>query len=134
MDAARSRKKADDQRAAIRRWKSFVADRWTMLDHFESDGKRFVLAMENRPKPPSLGLLSQRERQVLSRALRGSENKTIAADLGLAPSTVRVLLARAAAKIGARSRKDLIEKAKGLEVGAGSGVDGRISPHEDRRP
>jgi DNA-binding NarL/FixJ family response regulator len=112
MDAARSRKAGSDQGAAIGQWKSFVADRWTMLDHFESDSKRFVLAMENRPKPPSLGLLSQRERQVLSRASLGRENKAIAADLGLAPSTVRVLMARAAAKMGARSRKDLIEKAR----------------------
>jgi DNA-binding NarL/FixJ family response regulator len=116
MERVRSRKPGSDQRAAISRWKSFVADRWTMLDHYESDGKRFVLAMENRPKPPSLGLLSQREHQVLSLALLGLKNKQIAQRLGLAHSTVRVLFARAATKVGARSRKELLEKA-----GRGSG-------------
>jgi DNA-binding CsgD family transcriptional regulator len=111
MDAARSRKRGQDPREGIKQWKSVVAERWTMLDHFEIGGKRFVLAMENRPKPPSFGLLSPREHQVLSRALLGKQNKEIAVALGLAPSTVRVLLARAAAKVGARSRAELLEKA-----------------------
>jgi DNA-binding CsgD family transcriptional regulator len=111
MDAARSRKKGQDPREGIKQWKSVVAERWTMLDHFEIGGKRYVLAMENRPKPPSFGLLSQREHQVLSHAMLGIRNKEIAVALGLAPSTVRVLLARAAAKVGAGSRAELLEKA-----------------------
>jgi DNA-binding NarL/FixJ family response regulator len=114
MDAARSRKAGSDQQGAISRWKSVVLERWTMLDHFEKDGKRFVLAMENRPKPPSLGLLSSREHQVVARALAGLENKAIAADLGLAPSTIRVPLARAAAKVGVRSRRELLYRAANL--------------------
>lgn len=52
--------------------------------------------------------LSEREQQVVQMATAGSTNKEIAFDLGLAHSTVRVLLARAARKLGARSRVELV--------------------------
>ncbi len=58
---------------------------------------------------PSRGELSPRERQVLERAILGSENKVIAYDLGLADSTVRVLMRRAAIKLGARTRAGALE-------------------------
>jgi len=108
MDVARGPRRNQQPRKAIKEWKSVVAERWTLLDHFESDGKTFLLAVDNRPKASSLELLSRRERDVVLRALRGDENKVIAFQLGLAPSTVRVLLARAAAKIGVRSRSALL--------------------------
>jgi DNA-binding CsgD family transcriptional regulator len=58
--------------------------------------------------------LSDREREIVGRALRGCNNKVIANDLGLAHSTVKVLMARAATKLGARSRDELVEKARRL--------------------
>jgi DNA-binding NarL/FixJ family response regulator len=59
-------------------------------------------------------LFSDRERDIVLRLSLGQTPKAIAYDLGLSPSTVRVHLGRAAAKIGARSRRDLIEQAAGL--------------------
>lgn len=59
-------------------------------------------------------LLSKREREVVRRALLGDRNKVIAYDLGLADSTVRVLMRRAAAKMQVRSRRELLEKLAGL--------------------
>jgi DNA-binding CsgD family transcriptional regulator len=114
MDLARSRFDGADSRRAIEQWPSLIAKRWTLLEHFESDGKRFILAMENRRKPPSFDLLTARERDVILRALAGRGNKAIAHELGLAQSTVRVLLGRAAIKLRAHSRKELLEKAAGL--------------------
>jgi DNA-binding CsgD family transcriptional regulator len=87
---------------------------WTLIDHFESDGRRWVLAVDNRPECPGIEHLSERECDVLRLALLGQHNKAIAYDLGLAHSTVRVLLARAAAKVGATSRDALLEKARVL--------------------
>lgn len=60
--------------------------------------------------PQPQGQLSARELEVLGRAARGDRNKVIAFDLGLAHSTVRVLLHRAAAKLGARTRVDAIRR------------------------
>ncbi len=66
------------------------------------------------PKRKGLDLLSRREREVVTRKLRGEENKKIAYDLGLADSTVRVHLRRAAAKLGCASRRELLDKAAAL--------------------
>jgi DNA-binding CsgD family transcriptional regulator len=54
--------------------------------------------------------LSPREREAVDRALMGSTTKMIAFDMGISNSTVRVLLARAARKVGARSRRELLER------------------------
>jgi DNA-binding NarL/FixJ family response regulator len=63
-------------------------------------------------------LLSNRERQVVAQVTAGSSDKAIAHTLGLSASTVRVFIARALAKAGVRSRKDLVAKvASGAPVG-----------------
>ena len=64
-----------------------------------------------RPRAVGTDTLSEREREVLWRLSRGHESKVIAFDMGLADSTVRVLLVRIAAKLGAHSRAELLEKA-----------------------
>jgi len=55
-------------------------------------------------------LLTGREREIVELALLGSENKCIAYDLGLSDSTVRVLMRRAAIKLGVRTRRELLAK------------------------
>jgi DNA-binding CsgD family transcriptional regulator len=64
--------------------------------------------------PRAIDRLTDRERQVVLRALRGGANKEIAYDLGLAHSTVRVFMARAALKLGAANREDLLQKAAAI--------------------
>jgi DNA-binding CsgD family transcriptional regulator len=89
--------------------------RWRLLDDFESDGKRYMVAMHKercaplgrRKRPPTL---SERERQVLRCAADGRSNKEIAYELGLAHATVRVLLHRAATKLGVTRRSDIIAR------------------------
>jgi DNA-binding CsgD family transcriptional regulator len=61
-----------------------------------------------------------REREVVALAVTGHENKDIAYRLGLAYSTIRVLMARAASKIGAKSRQELIEKLSAIPVQEGT--------------
>ena len=51
---------------------------------------------------------TERERQLLEYAALGLTNKEIAYDVGVSASTVRVLLARAAKKLGVLSRDQLI--------------------------
>jgi DNA-binding CsgD family transcriptional regulator len=110
-DQSRRRRAREDPLKAIEDWPAFVGMGWTLVDHFERDGRRYLLAMDNRSRCSGIELWSEREREVVQRALLGLHNKAIAYALGLAPSTVRVLIARAAAKVGARSRRDLLAKA-----------------------
>jgi DNA-binding CsgD family transcriptional regulator len=84
------------------------APRWHVLQRFERHGQRYAMIREE--SAAELSLLTRRERQVLELVLGGRETKVIAYELGLADATVRVLLARASAKLGARSRHELREK------------------------
>jgi DNA-binding CsgD family transcriptional regulator len=67
--------------------------------------------MENQLRPVDADALSKRERDVVLLAALGRQNKVIAYELGLAYSTVTTLLARAAKKLGARSRTELLAQA-----------------------
>lgn len=105
----------------LERWQGLVDARWSLLDHFESGGKRYVVARENKPAPPGAHALTLRERQVVAYAALGHDNKVIAYDLGIAHSTVRVLLARASAKFGVSDREHLIAAFERSQRAANSG-------------
>ena len=84
-----------------------IRKRWTLVEQFECDG--FHYRVSRRPIEATVGpRLTTREKEVLRYAHRGYNNKLIANALGVAPSTVGVLLFRAATKIGARSRQELL--------------------------
>jgi DNA-binding CsgD family transcriptional regulator len=108
IDRARGRLRKTDPEQAVAEWKGLIAARWTLLDHFESDGKRFLLACENQASADRLISLSPRERQALSYASLGHTNKLIAYEMGIAASTVGVLLYRAGQKLRVGSREELI--------------------------
>ncbi|MEO8903927.1 MAG: LuxR C-terminal-related transcriptional regulator [Polyangiaceae bacterium] len=93
---------------AMKLWKSMVSGRWTLSDHFESDGRRYILAYVNPPVAPPVRSLSELERQVLSCAALGKSNKLIAHELGITMPTVGSALKRAAAKLGAIRPRDLV--------------------------
>jgi DNA-binding NarL/FixJ family response regulator len=90
--------------------KGLVDARWTLTDHCEPVGRRYVLARENAPKPQGPASLSKREQQVVALATLGRSNKFIAYELGLAHSTVRVLMARACLKLRAKTRSELVAR------------------------
>jgi DNA-binding CsgD family transcriptional regulator len=119
MTAVRRSAPGSDSLQDIHKWHSIVLDRWTLAEYVDTDGKRLTLAVDNRPAPPSLELLSERELQVVLWAVAGHANKVIAYELGLSDSTVRVLLSRAATKIGVHSRVELLEKVAKLRAVAG---------------
>jgi DNA-binding CsgD family transcriptional regulator len=106
--------KTDPQRA-VSSFKGLVEARWTLVDHYERGGQRYVLARENAPKPLPLAPLSPREQQVVALAALGRTNKLIAYELGLAHSTVRVLMARASVKLGTTTRSDLIARQQSIK-------------------
>jgi DNA-binding CsgD family transcriptional regulator len=93
---------------SLGRWQGLIDARWSLIDQFDQDGKRFIVARENEPRPPGPGAFTERERQVVGYAALGHDNKVIAYDLGIAHSTVKVLMARAAAKLAVRSRAEVI--------------------------
>ncbi len=108
QDRARTRRGRASGADAVAAWQALVKGRWSVLDHFDSDGRRFVVAQPNEPLPATRRALTARERQVATAASLGHSNKLIAYELGLDPSTVAKLLARARAKLGVGTRVELV--------------------------
>ena len=73
---------------------------------------RAVLDTEHPKRPAGQSSLSPREREVLRLAAAGSTNKEIAATLGLGSETVKTLLSRTFAKLGARNRMEAVTAAR----------------------
>lgn len=108
MEKARGRQRVDSPEQALGEWKALVAGKWSLVDRLEHDGRRYIIARENEPRAPGPTALSQREKQILGYAQLGHHNKLIAYELGIAQSTVRVLMHRAMGKLGVRSRDELL--------------------------
>ena len=111
FDEARTKKMRGDVELATRRWPPVVGPRWSLLDDFDSDGRRFIVAVENQPptRPPRKDL-SEREHQIITQAHLGHTDKVIAYELGLSVSTVRVLLHRATKKLGVSTRREALAR------------------------
>jgi DNA-binding CsgD family transcriptional regulator len=107
IDRARgpTRKKPDE---ALALWMPLVTGRWSIVDRFDRDGRRFLIALRNEPRLDDPRALTPRERLVVAFAALGHTNKVIAYDLGMSTSRVGTCLASAARKLGAGSRVELI--------------------------
>ncbi|MFO0612097.1 MAG: helix-turn-helix transcriptional regulator [Polyangiaceae bacterium] len=108
IEEARGAQRAREPDRAIASWRGLVSARWSLVDQFEEGGRRYVVARENSPRASGPRDLTVRERQAVGYASLGHSNKLIAYELGVSASTVGVLLFRAAAKVGAKSRAELI--------------------------
>jgi len=124
VERARGQRRSD--LGSLNEWQGLVDARWTLVDRFESDGRRYVVARENEPNPPGPAALTLRERQIVGYAALGHDNKVIAYDLGIVHATVRVLLSRAATKLGVKSRSALICQYR--ELCSCDQVDGSAGP------
>lgn len=84
-----------------------MAGEWVITDHFQGEGRRFLIVQRCRAGDGRA--LSEREREVLALALQGHSNKFVAYELGLTSSTVATHLRRAMAKLRVESREALIQ-------------------------
>ena len=110
MERARGPMRRSAPERAMGEWTALVAGQWSLVDQFEQDGKRYIVALRNAPKlSGSVASLSAREQQVLEYAARGDSNKLIAYELGLSRSTIAMCLSRCAVKLGVKSRVALIQ-------------------------
>jgi len=108
VDRARGKLRRDDATESLRLWRALVDGRWSLVDHFDSDGRRFVLACKNARSDTAPRGLTQRERQIVAYAAAGHSNKVIAYDMGISPGTVASILSSAMDKLGVRSRVELV--------------------------
>ncbi|HEX6273897.1 MAG TPA: LuxR C-terminal-related transcriptional regulator [Polyangiaceae bacterium] len=86
IDAARGER--DDPERSVELWRGLVAGRWSLVEHFERDGRRYYLAHKNAPELARDRTLTPQEQLVLGYAELGHSNKLISYELGLAASTI----------------------------------------------
>ena len=115
IDRARGRLRREDPEEALEIWKALVEGRWSLVDWFDSDGRRFVLAHPNPPDLKDPRGLSVRERQVATYAALGETNKLISYRLGISQPNVSTTLKSAMHKLGAQTRPQLVEKLRAFE-------------------
>ena len=108
MDRARSSLRRKNPDEALSMWRALVSGRWSLVDKFDTDGRRFLVAHKNDPKTRALAALTAREQQVTAYLVLGHSNKRIAYELGLSESTVSEVSRRSLAKLGISSRADLV--------------------------
>jgi len=107
VERARGALRRRDPDEAMALWEGLVGGRWSLVDRFESDGRRFVVAHRNDPEVGDPRGLSRRERQVAEFVGLGRTPKEIAYALGLSASAVANAERRARAKLGLGSRAEL---------------------------
>jgi DNA-binding CsgD family transcriptional regulator len=91
---------------------------WTVAEQFVREGFSYRLMrrpLEFAKVPPKL---TRREEDAVLLACAGHSNKSIAQVMDVAPSTVGVLLFRAAAKLNAKSRSELLSNYEQFKVAA----------------
>jgi DNA-binding CsgD family transcriptional regulator len=115
VDKARGPLRRSDPNEALRLWEGLVRGKWSLIDWFDTDGRRFVLAKPNAPRIGDPRGLSEREAQVATYAALGDTNKVIGYRLGLSSAYVSRLLHDAMRKLGAKTRAQLVRKMRLIE-------------------
>jgi DNA-binding CsgD family transcriptional regulator len=118
LDRARGALRRKDPDGAVHLWKGLVDGQWTLVDHFDSDGRRFLLARRNDPDARRHEGLTLRERQVLGYRALGHPLKLIAYELGLSSATISADLTRAMKALGLRSQADVARLVGPVEPGS----------------
>jgi len=114
VDRARGRLRSENPEEALATWRALVRGRWSMVDWFDTDDRRYLLALPNPPSVTDPRGLTERESQVAAYAALGDKHKLIAYRLGLERSTVTKSLSSAMRKLGVQTQAQLIEKLRGL--------------------
>ena len=108
IDRARGslrRRSADE---ALSLWRGLASGRWSLVDRWDTDGRRFVVARRNHAAFRDPRQLTRRELEVAERVARGDSNAEVGYALGLATSTVSTQLSRALTKLGLNRREELV--------------------------
>jgi DNA-binding CsgD family transcriptional regulator len=100
IDAAHEERR-EEASPAVDLWSSLVSGRWSLIEHFERDGRHYFLAHRNDPEVAKLRALTSAEMQVWCCAAMGQSNERIAYALGISVATVAGRLRHVRRKLGA---------------------------------
>lgn len=110
IDRARGQLRREDPHKALEIWWALLKGRWSMVEWFDTDDRRYVLAVPNAPRIVDPRGLTERESQVVAYAALGDSHKLIAYRLGISRSRVSNALASAMRKLNVKTQAQLVEK------------------------
>lgn len=110
VDRARGPVRREDPDEALNAWKALVCGRWSLVDWFDTDERRFLLAIPNPPEVRDPRGLTEQECLVVEYAVHGQSNKLTAYRLGLSQARVSALLRSAMKKLGVKTRAQLVQR------------------------
>jgi DNA-binding CsgD family transcriptional regulator len=122
-EKARGALRRSSEVEALDLWQVLVAGTWSLVDRFDSDARRYVVAMRNEPFASDARALTRSEEMVVRYARLGHSNKWIGYSLGVSPQTVATLLARAMRKLRVRTRVELVQLLGALDTGEVSNIE-----------
>jgi DNA-binding CsgD family transcriptional regulator len=108
QERARGKLRREDPEGATEMWTALVSGRWSLVDHFETDGRRYIVARRNEHGSTDPRALGEREHAVAQLAALGKSNKLIAYELGISESTVGTHLSSAMRKLRVKTRIELL--------------------------
>lgn len=108
IERARTQAGRENVDEALNNWEGLVSGRWSMVDRFDSDGRRFIVAIKNDPAHPDPRGLTLRERQIAEYVGLGCASKEIAYTLGLSETAITNCTARMQKKLGIGTRIELV--------------------------
>ena len=107
IDRARTRAGRADADTALASWEALVCGRWSLVDRFDADGRRYLVARRNDPAVSDPRGLSRCEAQAAEFLSLGHSEKQIGYALGISSAAVSRSIRSAVRKLGLRSRAEL---------------------------
>lgn len=107
MEQARSHAVRSSPEHALALWQGLVAGEWSLVEHWESGGRRYLAAYRNRPEVRDPRALTPTECATLKYLALGATNKEIAFALGLPAGTVSSSVTKVMKKLRVKRRVDL---------------------------
>ena len=104
IDRARTRAGRADADTALASWEALVCGRWSLVDRFDADGRRYLVARRNDPAVSDPRGLSRCEAQAAEFLSLGHSEKQIGYALGISSAAVSRSIRSAVRKLGLRSR------------------------------
>ncbi len=116
VDKARGKMGRSDVDRALDAWQGLVRGRWSLVDWFDIDGRRFMLAVPNAPGLGDPRGLTGREHQVATFAGQGESSKMIAYRLGISRQRVSALLHSVMRKLRIKTQAQLVMRMRSFQA------------------
>jgi len=108
-----------DSVEALAVWQAVVQGNCSVVDSFDSEGRRFMLLRPNKQLANErYPRLTRREREIVAYAALGESRKATGYRLGISPPRVSCVLSEAMRKLGVKNQAQLVLLMRSFQVRA----------------